>query len=201
MIDLVRRARPVLLGAAALLMALAIALPLWGMTLVSTQYPEGLRMIVYPGHIAGDLPEINALNRYIGMTPISDGFFTELRFLPIAFAAVAAVALAAVFIRRRWVALVPLVMMASLAAFGFWTMTRRLHQFGHDLDPTAPITIDPFTPPMVGLNQIAQFATYSYFSWGTFLPLTAGVLVALVLWADLRGTTSRPGVPGLALAA
>ena len=201
MLDLVRRARPVLLGAAALLMALAIALPLWGMTLVSTQYPEGLRMIVYPGHITGDLREINALNRYIGMTPIADGFFTELRFLPIAFAAVAAVALATAFIRRRWVALVPLLMMAGLAAFGFWTMTRRLHQFGHDLDPTAPITIDPFTPPMVGLNQIAQFATYSYFSWGTFLPLTAGVLVALVLWADLRGATSRAGLPGLALAA
>jgi hypothetical protein len=200
MLDLIRRARPVLLGAAALLTALAIALPLWGMTLVSTQYPEGLRMVVYPGHIAGDLREINALNRYIGMTPISDSFFVELKFLPIAFACVAAVALAAAFIRRRWVALVPLLMMTSLAAYGFWTMTRRLHQFGHDLDPTAPITIDPFTPPMVGLNQIAQFATYSYFSWGTFLPLAAGVLVALVLWADLR-SAPRPGAARLALAA
>lgn len=199
MLDLIRRARPVLLGAAALLMALAIALPLWGMTLVSTQYPEGLRMVVYPGHITGDLREINALNRYIGMTPITDSFFTELAFLPIAFASVAAVAVVAVFVRRRWVALVPLLMMASVAAFGFWTMTRRLHQFGHDLDPTAPITIAPFTPPMVGLNQIAQFATYSYFSWGTFLPLIAGVLVALVLWADLRGA-SRAGASRLALA-
>ena len=200
MLDLIRRARPVLLGAAALLTAVAIALPLWGMTLVSTQYPEGLRMVVYPGHIAGDLREINALNRYIGMTPISDSFFVELKFLPIAFACVAVVAFAAVFIRRRWVALVPLLMMTSLAAYGFWTMTRRLHQFGHDLDPTAPITIDPFTPPMVGLNQIAQFATYSYFSWGTFLPLIAGALVALVLWADLRGA-ARPGAVRLALAA
>jgi hypothetical protein len=39
---------------------------------------------------------------------------------------------------------------------------------------------------MVGLNQIAQFATYSYFSWGFFLPVAAGLLVALVVLADRR---------------
>jgi hypothetical protein len=65
-------------------------------------------------------------------------------------------------------------------------MRYRLWQFGHQLDPRAPITIDPFTPPMVGLNQIAQFATYSYFSWGFFLPVAAAVLLALVAVADRR---------------
>jgi hypothetical protein len=39
---------------------------------------------------------------------------------------------------------------------------------------------------MIGLNQIAQFATYSYFSWGFFLPLAAAVLLALVVAADRR---------------
>jgi len=66
-------------------------------------------------------------------------------------------------------------------------MRHRLWQFGHQLDPRAAITIDPFTPPMVGLNQIAQFASYSYFSWGFFLPLMAGLLVTLVVLADRRG--------------
>ncbi len=65
-------------------------------------------------------------------------------------------------------------------------MRYRLWQFGHQLDPQAPITIEPFTPPMVGLNQIAQFATYSYFGWGFFLPLAAAVLLALVTIADRR---------------
>jgi hypothetical protein len=37
---------------------------------------------------------------------------------------------------------------------------------------------------MVGLNQIAQFASYSYFSWGVFLPVVAGILVTLVVLAD-----------------
>jgi hypothetical protein len=76
--------------------------------------------------------------------------------------------------------------MTGLGIGGLGMMRYRLWQFGHQLDPQAPITIDPFTPPMIGLNQIAQFATYSYFSWGLFLPLAAAVLLALVVVADRR---------------
>jgi len=182
----VRFRRQLLLAAAALTLAAAF-LPLWGMTLVSTQYPDGLRMIVYARRIAGDIGELNALNHYIGMIPISDAFFPELRLLPLSFGAVAAACLGAGFIRRRWAAALPLGLMLAVAAYGFSSMQRRLYQFGHDLDPTAAIRIDPFTPPMVGENQIAQFATYAYFDWGTVLPLVAAALVALVLAADLRG--------------
>jgi hypothetical protein len=179
-----RRRTPLLLAAAALL-AVASLLPIWGMILVSTQYPDGLRMIVYPTRIVGDLAEINALNHYIGMTPITQEFFLELRFLQPALLALACgVALAALLRNSRWVAWLPLAGMGGLAAVGLAVMRYRLWQFGHDLDPTAAITIDPFTPPMIGLNQIAQFASYSYFSWGFFLPLLAGLLVALVVVAD-----------------
>jgi copper chaperone NosL len=187
-----------LLIAAALLAGLAMLLPLWGMTLVSTQYPEGLRMVVYPNHIRGDIDELNALNHYIGMTRISDGFFPELRLLPLGFGLVAATCLFAAFVRRIWADLLPLALMAAVGGYGLWSMTHRLYQFGHDLDPTAAIRIAPFTPPMLGQNQIAQFATYAYFSWGTFLPLVAGGLVTLALIADL-GAGQRPA-PRAALA-
>lgn len=195
MLDLIRRARMPLLLIAAALVAAAVSLPLWGMTLVSTQYPEGLRMIVYPGKIVGDIAELNALNRYVGMMPITDEFFVELRLLPTAFYLVAATAAGAALIRRRWTAAVPLILMSGLAVYGLTAMRHRLWQFGHELDPTAPIDIPPFTPPMVGTNQIAQFASYTYFTWGTFLPLVAGVLIVLVLAADLRGGRGRVGVP------
>jgi hypothetical protein len=191
MIALVTRYRRQLLLAAAALTLAAVFLPLWGMTLVSTQYPDGLRMIVYARWIVGDIGELNALNHYIGMIPISDAFFPELRLLPLAFGAVAAACLGAAFIRRRWVAALPLGLMLAVAVYGFWSIRRRLYQFGHDLDPTAAIRIDPFTPPMLGENQIAQFATYAYFDWGSILPLAAGVVVALVLAADLRGRQPR----------
>jgi len=197
----VSRMRTPLLLVAALLLAAATMLPLWGMTLVSTQYPEGLRMVVYPTRIAGDLAEINVLNHYIGMTPISDSFFVELRFLRPALLALSAVLVVAAAVRQtRWVTSIPLAGMAALGAGGLGIMRYRLWQFGHQLDPQAAITIDPFTPPMIGLNQIAQFATYSYFSWGFFLPVAAGLLVALVVLADRRRVRPRVGRPVLAAA-
>ena len=195
----IERRRAPLLLLAALLLAGASLLPLWGMTLVSTQYPEGLRMVVYPTRIVGDIAEINALNHYIGMTPITEDFFVELRFLRPALLVLAATLAAAAVVRRsRWVLWMPLAGMIALAAAGLGAMRYRLWQFGHQLDPQAPITIDPFTPPMMGLNQIAQFASYSYFSWGFFLPLMAGVLVALVLVADRR--RPPPRLPNVAVA-
>lgn len=187
-----------LLGAAVLMLA-ATLLPLWGMTLVSTQYPEGLRLVVYPSRIVGDVAEINALNHYIGMTPISDEFFAELRYLQPAFIVVAAtLVLAALAQRARWLATVPLIETAVLGLVGLGAMQYRLWQFGHQLDPQAAITVAPFTPPMAGMNQIAQFATYSYFSWGFFLPVIAGALVVLVVLADRRA--ARVSAPAFALA-
>lgn len=186
--------RALLLAAAVLLMA-AVFLPLWGMTLVSVQYPEGLRMVVYPMRITGDITEINILNRYIGMKPISADFFVELKVLPAALAALAVVCAIGAFFRRVWWSLLSLGAMAALGGFGMWTMRRRLWEFGHDLNSTAPITIDPFTPPMLGENQIAQFATYSYFSWGTTLPLIAGGFVLAVLWAQLTAGGRPRGKP------
>ena len=174
-----------LLLAAAGLLAAAVFLPLWGMTLVSVQYPEGLRMIVYPTYITGDITEINLLNKAIGMKPILDDFFVELKVLPAAFVVIALLCIAGAFIRRAWWSLLSLFAMATLGGFGLWSMRHRLWQFGNELSPTAPMTIDPFTPPMVGQNQIAQFATYSYFSWGTTLPMIAGACVIAVLWAQL----------------
>jgi len=183
----VSRARTPVLLVAALLVAAATVLPVWGMVLVSTQYPEGLRMIVYPARVAGDLAEINTLNHYIGMMPISDGFFVELRYLrPVLLGVAVALVLATATRYTRWLTMLPLAVLAGLGVGGLGMMRYRLWQFGHQLDPQAPITIEPFTPPMIGLNQIAQFATYSYFSWGFFLPLAAAVLLALVVVADRR---------------
>ena len=188
----VSRARTPMLLVAALLVAAATVLPVWGMVLVSTQYPEGLRMVVYPARIAGDLAEINALNHYIGMTPVSDGFFVELQYLrPVLVVVAAALVLAAAARHTRWLTMASLAVLAGLGVGGLGMMRYRLWQFGHQLDPQAPITIDPFTPPMIGLNQIAQFATYSYFSWGFFLPLAAAVLLALVVAADRRRDVLR----------
>jgi hypothetical protein len=179
---------------AALLTGAAIFLPLWGMTLASIQYPEGLRMVVYPTRIVGDVREINMLNGYIGMAKISRDFFVELRALPYLLGSAALLTLAVAFVRHALLRAVPLLALMGIAVYGFRSMATRMYEYGHVLDPMAPIDIEPFTPPMFGENQIAQFGTYAYFSWGTFLPLLAGLLIAVVVWADVR--EARAGAEG-----
>jgi hypothetical protein len=180
-----------LLLAAAMLGA-AIFLPLWGLTLVSVQYPEGLRIVVYPLRVTGDLREINMLNGYIGMADISTEYFAELRVIALLFGIAAVTCALAVWVRVRWATFVPFALLTGTAAFGLWRMRQRLYEYGHELDPLAPMHIQPFTPPMLGENQIAQFATYSYFAWGTILATTAAVLVTFAVWLDVRAVKHRP---------
>jgi hypothetical protein len=120
------------------------------------------------------------------MAEISDDYFSELRVLPLLFGGISLTLVIAALVRRTWAMVLPLLAMAGAAAYGFWSMNYRLHQFGTDLDPMAAMKIEPFVPPMLGANTIAQFATYSYFSWGTFLPMAAGLIAAHILWLDLR---------------
>ena len=63
-----------LLVIAALLLAITPALPVWRISLVAPQYPEGLGMLIRMNTIEGakenDLDNINHLNHYIGMRVI-----------------------------------------------------------------------------------------------------------------------------------
>ena len=77
-------------------------------------------------------------------------------------------------------------------------MRYRLWQFGHQLDPQAPITIEPFTPPMIGLNQIAQFATLQLLQLGLLPSRRRGRdSLALVVVADRRRDVAAPRRRGL----
>ena len=76
-----------LLGAAALIGALL--LPLWRISLVAPQYQEGLSLSIHSyqltaGNNGQDLHEINNLNHYIGMKPLAQADFFEMRWVPFA---------------------------------------------------------------------------------------------------------------------
>ena len=53
------------LGAVALVAVLRF--PMWRIDLDAPQYPEGLRLLIYPDHLGGNVDIINGLNHYIGM--------------------------------------------------------------------------------------------------------------------------------------
>jgi copper chaperone NosL len=179
-------ARGVLLGVAGFLVAAAVFFPIWELRLVLPDSVEGLRLLVYPGRIAGHIEEINALNRTVGRGDIVPSFISELRIIPALLGFAAAACFIAVFLRHRWAAALPLALLAATAAYGVRGLLDRLGQFGGTADPAAAVRLDPFRPAVFGIQQFGDLATYAYFSWGTLLPAVAAVLVGVVLWLDLR---------------
>jgi hypothetical protein len=167
-------------------------LPLWRIHLVAPQYQEGLSLEMYTyqivaGNNGQDLVEINTLNHYIGMKPIAQADFLEMKLLPFAIGVFALLALRAAAIGRV-VNIVDLAVlflyfgMFSLASFAY-----RLYSYGHQLDPTAPMTIEPFMPVVIGQQQIANFVQTSLPLAGTFCMGLFFLALVAAGWHSMRG--------------
>ena len=162
-------------------------LPLWRIRLVAPQYAEGLTLEMYAyqivaGNNGNDLNEINVLNHYIGMKPIAEKDFVEMQVIPFAIGAFVLLGLRAVLIGRV-VNLVDLaVLFGYFSAFSLGSFAYRLYTYGHVLDPKAPMKIAPFTPVLVGEQQIANFVQSSWPLTGSFLLAAFLPLVGLALW-------------------
>lgn len=187
--DLTRNAR-IFAAAAGVALVLAVALPLWQMTMISNQYPEGLRVWIYTYKLTGDLQEINTLNHYIGMHPLAEEYFPELRILPFSFALGGLLCLLAAALKHRWITTLVLVGggVSGLATMG--VLIYRLYTYGHHLDPRAAIDIEPFMPPPIGINQLANFRVTTFFHLGSLLFILALIGLLAALWV------SRPSAAG-----
>jgi hypothetical protein len=179
--QLTPKARLLAFGAGVAMLA-AIVLPLWQMTMVSNQYPEGLRMWIYSYKLTGDLQEINTLNHYIGMHPVDPEHFAELRILPFSFCLGAVLCMLAAALRRRSFATLVLAggLVSGLVSMGI--MFYELYNYGHDLDPKAPIDVTPFMPAPIGVNKLANFTVTTFFHTGAILFLLAIVALIAALW-------------------
>ena len=180
------------LGLAVIPLVASFAFPLWNIRMVAPQYPKGLELDLYAHTIQGgnegnDLNEINTLNHYIGMRKLDRADFTDLDWIPFAIGVLALLTLrvAAIGDVRSLVDLTALTL--YFLAFSGARFAFQLYTYGHDLDPTAPIDMAPFMPPVFGTRQIANFTTASYPRGATFLlGLYAALVCALALWHGWR---------------
>jgi hypothetical protein len=169
-----------LLVLAAAAMLVVYFLPLWNLTMFAPQYPHGLRLDIYDHGLVGgnggqDIREINVLNHYIGMRDLAAEDFTEFSWMPFALGAVGLLFLRAVVLGTVKEMLDATMVLAYVGVFSLWSFGYRMYHYGHDLAPTAPVKVEPFTPPMFGYQKIANFEVYSYPRTGTY------VLVAVIL--------------------
>lgn len=170
----------------ALLIATSLFFPWWKMEFYAPQYPEGLSIVVFPDKLEGQIDNINALNHYIGMKGFSEASFPELQYLTYLIGGLAVVVLSAAFVRKKSYLYSVLGLFATCGALGIWDLRRWLVSYGTELDPKAPIEMEPFIPPMLGENIVANFTTHSLLQPGSYLIVIAFLLLLIPLWKERR---------------
>jgi hypothetical protein len=172
-----------LLMLAALLFMISIFLPYWSMTMEAPQYPEGLTVHVYVNHLEGDMREIDALNHYLGMPPLDEGGRLERSISIASILVIGLLLVAGVFVHNWWagVLAIPALTFPIIFVADLWWI---LYQYGHSIDPSSALggAIEPFTPPVLGRGEVAQFATIAQFEIGFYLALAAVAVVLVALW-------------------
>lgn len=162
-------------------------LPMWKITLIAPQYPNGVTMNIHINKISGDTPgtlqNINILNHYIGMKKIVPESIPELKFMPYIIMGLMLLGLIAAGINNRnlylgWVILFGILGIAGIYDFYLWE-----YDYGHTLDPKAPMKFPgaSFQPPVFGTKHIINFVAKSFPHTGGYLAMVSAVL-ALAAW-------------------
>jgi nitrous oxidase accessory protein len=150
--------------------------PLWEMHMKAPQYPNGLVLIAYGDHVAGNVTEVNLLNQYIGMKTIDPSEIKAMNLCPFAIGSIVLLAaLAFIFPKFRWLfsALAMTIPIGMLATIQYY-----LYLFGHSLDPAQNIfRMEPFTPHVLGPTSVKNFQTMSVPGLGFWLLMMASLLI------------------------
>ncbi len=185
-----------LLLAAAVSIATALFFPLWKMHLVAPQYSGGLDLYIYSYKIEGGglngqhLVEINNLNHYIGMKAIEQADFLEMRWMPFVFGLIMLMILRAIVFGQMGNLVDLFAVYCYFGTFSIGSFWYRLYQYGHNLDPHAPMTITPFTPLLIGVKQIANFREYSFPQLGAYLLTFSVLLIVIAGWLSRKERAS-----------
>ncbi len=186
---------------AALVLIPTFMVPLWHMTFVAQQYPEGLNLYVYSHDLVGgdngnDLTEINVLNHYIGMAELQPSDFSELKWIPLVIGLLGVLTLRAAAIGNLRAVIDVIVSSSYFGAFSLWTFYSKMQFYGANLDSRASVQVEPFMPPVFGYKLVGQFDVWSYPALGTYL---FGVFGALLIagvfftWRQIRSGSSDSG--------
>ncbi|NIM19380.1 MAG: hypothetical protein GTO51_03265 [Candidatus Latescibacteria bacterium] len=172
----------ILVIVAALILPFTFLTPLWHMQFVAQQYPEGLDLYIYSHALIGgdegnDLTEINILNHYIGMRELLQENFNEMKWIPLIVGVITILTLRAGIIGTLGSVLDVVMFSVYFGIFSLWSFWRKLYLYGHELDPTAAVKVDPFTPPVFGHKMVGQFQVWSYPAIGTWLFFIFGLML------------------------
>jgi len=133
------------------------------------------------------------------MHDLSNEDFTEFKWMPFAIGVLALLMLRSA-VHGSMASLVDsVVLFGYFGAFSLWSFAYKMYSYGHNLAPGAPVRVPPFTPPIFGYQQIANFEVYSYPRAGTYVMLVAGLALVGAFGLAWRAGAAR--TPALAATA
>lgn len=156
-----------------------ICFPIWQITLIAPQYPDGITLYIWVNQITGDSPgtlqNINILNHYVGMKYIEPDSIPELTYFPYIIGFMTVLGLIFAFIGKRILYLIWTLLMGLLGILGIYDFYLWEYDYGHNLSPTAPIKVPgmAYQPPLFGEKYLLNFLAKSYPDWGTYFMVIA----------------------------
>lgn len=170
-----------------------IFLPLWSIELTAPQYPEGLVMKIYADKLGGDVNVVNGLNHYIGMRTLHAKDFAEFAVLPYIIGVLVFFGLLSFLFNRRWFFLAWVAFYLIFAVTAMIDFYRWEYNYGHNLDPTAPIQVPgmAYQPPLIGFKQLLNFGVYSIPDSGGWIFIGVALLMIAGVFFEWRQWRKR----------
>jgi hypothetical protein len=180
----------ILMGLGVIGLAMVFLFPIWRITLEAAQFPDPLKMYIYVDKIGGDeeegdiLQNINILNHYVGMKYIKPDSIPELVYFPYIAYAMIFLGIIAIAVNRMWYYFSWAGIMSILSALGIYDFYLWMYDYGHDLDPKAPIKVpgQSYMPPLFGEQDLLNFYVTSYPQLGTIGMALSVILAFLAGW-------------------
>ncbi len=182
----------ILIILAGLFLLILFTLPLWRITLLAPQYPDGVHMFIYINKIGGSTPgtlqNVNILNHYIGMKPIEPDSIPELTYFPYFVIGFSILALLTGLINWKpmyvtWLVLFSIALILAIYDFYLWE-----YDYGHNLAENAPMKFEDesFQPPLFGSKTLLNFVAKSYPHIGGYFMAGSLLLAALATYLKIK---------------
>lgn len=189
---MLKRTPQILMALAGLLLLVLFVLPMWKITLIAPQYPQGVEMHIYINKIGGSEPgtlqNINILNHYIGMKSIEPDSINELVYFPYIVIGFCLTAIFVALIDKKqlymiWLIIFVLALCLAMYDFYLWE-----YDYGHNLANNAPMKFDieSFQPPLIGNKDLLNFVAKSYPHIGGYAIMISVILSSLATYIKFK---------------
>lgn len=167
--------------------------PMWQIDLRAPQYPQGLNMKIWINNVTGDVDIINGLNHYIGMKTIHKEDFKEFVYLPITMISFIVLGLIVLIANRKIGYYIWTFIFAVIGLLSFYDFYKWEYDYGHNLDPNAPIKVPgmAYQPPLLGYKKMLNFEALSQPDIGGWFYLASGAIIVFVCFYEWKKSKAK----------